>query len=69
MSVQLSDCEFFERYWSSHFGHIPFIWESFLGNLLFPPPFSLLPQSVDGGERGGWWDGFDLHARVRDVLR
>ena len=20
-------------------------------------------------QRGGWWDGFDLHARVRDVLR
>ena len=31
--------------------------------LCFPQPFSLLPQSVDGGERGGRWDGFDLHAQ------
>ena len=44
--------------------------ESLLGDpFIFSPPFSLLPQSVDGGERGGWWDGFDLHARVRDGLR
>ena len=35
--------------------------ESFGEPLFFPPPISFLPQSVDGGERGGWWDGFDLH--------
>ena len=37
--------------------------EHLLGNLYFPSPISFLQQSVDGGERGGWWDGFDLHAQ------
>ena len=41
----------------SLFGHIPFIWKSHFGEpFIFFPPFSILPQSVDGGERGGWWD-------------
>ena len=69
MSVQLSDCESLKYIWFSLLNIVHlyggFFWEIFI----FPFPFSLLPQSVDGGERGGWWDGFDLHVRVRDVLR
>ena len=58
MSVLLSDYEFFKIYLILSFEHSPFIWRILLGNLYFsPPPFSLLPQSVDGGAKGwlvGW---------------
>ena len=54
ISVQLSDCEFFERKFFFRVSLLTYsiYMEMLFGNpLCFPPSFSLLPQSVDGGER------------------
>ena len=70
MSVLLSDYEFVKIYLIVSFEHSPFIWRILLGIFIFPLPLFLSchsPWMVV--QRGGWWDGFDLHARVRDVLR
>ena len=70
MSVLLSDYEFFEIYLILCFEYSPFIWRILLGNLYFsPPPFLSCHSPWMVVQRGGWWDGFDPHARVRDVLR
>ena len=49
MSVQLSDCEFFEIYLILSFEYSPFIWRILLGNLYFPLPL-FSPATVRG-----WW--------------
>ena len=64
MSVQLSDCEFFEIYLILSFEYSPFIWRILLGNLYFsPPPFLSCHSPWMVVQRGGWWGRFDLHAQ------